>query len=222
MSEGEHGQEHLQVRVDHKRGAAAVEDFFNALPTPKSARRGAGGTRVALAELATRRELFRRHLASDEHFERFIGRQADPDGVREWIRRRVRLNAGAIKLLEARQVGEERPHAGLSYNELHHLSWNACSSALCHTGHGGHGRHSAPLERRYLIVPGLRSSPHLRAGHQAGPAQPLGGPHHRGGGAGQQGRLPAAAHPALRARRHLHIRPWRANGNDGPGGVTLP
>jgi methanethiol oxidase len=46
----------------------------------------------------------------------------------------------------------ELPTAG---NELHHFGWNACSSALCHQGHVGHG---APLERRYLIVPGLRSS----------------------------------------------------------------
>jgi methanethiol oxidase len=37
-------------------------------------------------------------------------------------------------------------------NELHHFGWNACSSALCHEGHDG------TLERRYLIVPGLRSS----------------------------------------------------------------
>src|ERR671910_2320681 len=51
-----------------------------------------------------------------------------------------------------RVVGwSELPTAG---NELHHFGWNACSSALCHAGHGDHG----PLERRYLIVPGLRSS----------------------------------------------------------------
>jgi methanethiol oxidase len=43
----------------------------------------------------------------------------------------------------------ELPTAG---NELHHFGWNACSSALCHEGHAGH------LERRYLLVPGLRSS----------------------------------------------------------------
>ena len=49
----------------------------------------------------------------------------------------------------------ELPHAG---NELHHFGWNACSSALCHTGHGDHGGHREQLERRYLIVPGLRSS----------------------------------------------------------------
>jgi selenium-binding protein 1 len=46
----------------------------------------------------------------------------------------------------------ELPTAG---NELHHFGWNACSSALCHQGHAQYG---APLERRYLIVPGLRSS----------------------------------------------------------------
>jgi methanethiol oxidase len=46
----------------------------------------------------------------------------------------------------------ELPTAG---NELHHFGWNACSSALCHHGHGDHG---PPLERRYLIVPGIRSS----------------------------------------------------------------
>src|SRR5919199_1213488 len=52
-----------------------------------------------------------------------------------------------------RVVGwSELPTAG---NELHHFGWNACSSALCHAGHGDHG---APLERRYLIVPGIRSS----------------------------------------------------------------
>ena len=46
----------------------------------------------------------------------------------------------------------ELPTAG---NELHHFGWNACSSGLCHAGHGDHGQ---PLERRSLIVPGLRSS----------------------------------------------------------------
>ena len=41
-------------------------------------------------------------------------------------------------------------------NELHHFGWSACSSALCHDGHGGH--QGEPLERRYLLVPGIRSS----------------------------------------------------------------
>jgi selenium-binding protein 1 len=51
------------------------------------------------------------------------------------------------------------PTAG---NELHHFGWNACSSALCHPGHGEHNGHeghdAALIERRYLVVPGLRSS----------------------------------------------------------------
>jgi selenium-binding protein 1 len=43
----------------------------------------------------------------------------------------------------------ELPNVG---DELHHFGWNACSSALCpHTPH-------PHLERRYLLVPGLRSS----------------------------------------------------------------
>jgi len=36
-------------------------------------------------------------------------------------------------------------------DELHHFGWNACSSMLCPYG-------NPTLERRYLIVPGLRSS----------------------------------------------------------------
>lgn len=40
-------------------------------------------------------------------------------------------------------------------DELHHFGWNACSSALMHTGHdmGADG-----LQRRFLLLPGLRSS----------------------------------------------------------------
>jgi selenium-binding protein 1 len=41
------------------------------------------------------------------------------------------------------------PHVG---DELHHFGWNACSAALCPTAPHPH------VERRYLIVPGLRSS----------------------------------------------------------------
>lgn len=37
-------------------------------------------------------------------------------------------------------------------DELHHFGWNACSSALCPSAPHPH------VERRYLIVPGLRSS----------------------------------------------------------------
>jgi selenium-binding protein 1 len=37
-------------------------------------------------------------------------------------------------------------------NELHHFGWNACSSHLCPYAPNAH------VERRYLVVPGLRSS----------------------------------------------------------------
>ena len=43
----------------------------------------------------------------------------------------------------------EMPGAG---DELHHFGWNACSAALCPSAPRPH------VERRYLIVPGLRSS----------------------------------------------------------------
>jgi methanethiol oxidase len=42
----------------------------------------------------------------------------------------------------------DMPNTG---DELHHFGWNACSSALCPTAPHPH------VERRYLIVPGLRS-----------------------------------------------------------------
>src|ERR671933_1366222 len=50
----------------------------------------------------------------------------------------------------AQVVGRlEMPNVGV---ELHHFGWNACSSALCPYAPHPH------IERRYLIVPGLRSS----------------------------------------------------------------
>jgi len=49
-----------------------------------------------------------------------------------------------------KQVGRvEAPHKG---DEFHHFGWNVCSSALCPYAPHPH------LERRYLLVPGLRSS----------------------------------------------------------------
>jgi len=75
----------------------------------------------------------------------------DPRGVaRDAI---AMLDCDAASAAYGDVVGwAELPTSG---NELHHFGWNACSSALCHQGHGGQG---TPLERRYLIVPGIRSS----------------------------------------------------------------
>jgi methanethiol oxidase len=74
----------------------------------------------------------------------------DPAGTRHDAMTVVDCDAGSSTYGEV--VGwTELPTAG---NELHHFGWNACSSALCHEGHA----HDGPLERRYLIVPGIRSS----------------------------------------------------------------
>jgi selenium-binding protein 1 len=109
----------------------------------------------------------------------------------------------------------ELPTAG---NELHHFGWNACSSALCHQGHGDHGQ---PLERRYLVVPGLRSSRTYVLDTKPDPRHP------------RVVRAIEAEELAAKAgysRPHtLHCGPGGifmsalggANGNDGPGGVAL-
>ncbi|HEY2549962.1 MAG TPA: selenium-binding protein SBP56-related protein [Streptosporangiaceae bacterium] len=57
----------------------------------------------------------------------------------------------------------ELPNRG---DELHHFGWNACSSALCPGGGHDHG------DRRYLIVPGLRSSRLYVLDTQQDPRQP--------------------------------------------------
>jgi selenium-binding protein 1 len=50
----------------------------------------------------------------------------------------------------AKLVGQvDMPNAG---DELHHFGWNACSSCLCPYAPHPH------IERRYLVVPGIRSS----------------------------------------------------------------
>ena len=109
----------------------------------------------------------------------------------------------------------ELPTAG---NELHHFGWNACSSALCHQGHGDHG---TPLERRYLIVPGIRSSRTYVLDTEARPPQPP-----------RRAQIEAEelARKAGYSRPHtIHCGPGGifmfalggADGNDGPGGIAL-
>ncbi|MDQ3810115.1 MAG: selenium-binding family protein, partial [Chloroflexota bacterium] len=51
-------------------------------------------------------------------------------------------------------------------DELHHFGWNACSSALCPYAPHPH------VERRYLIVPGIRSSRIYIIDTKPDPAQP--------------------------------------------------
>ena len=107
----------------------------------------------------------------------------------------------------------ELPTAG---NELHHFGWNACSSALCHEGHDHHN-----MERRYLVVPGIRSSRVYILDTQPDPRQP------------HVIRTIEAEELASKAgysRPHtVHCGPGGifmsnlggANGSEGPGGVAL-
>ena len=109
----------------------------------------------------------------------------------------------------------ELPTAG---NELHHFGWNACSSALCHEGHGDHGQ---PLERRYLIVPGIRSSRIYVLDTEPDPRNPR---------VVREIQAEELAAKAGYSRPHtIHCGPGGifmfnlggAGGNDGPGGIAL-
>ncbi|GAA4053441.1 selenium-binding protein SBP56-related protein [Nonomuraea soli] len=81
-------------------------------------------------------------------------REAPPE-TRAYIaafdRKGERPDALAVLDTETGQVigWTDLPNKG---DELHHFGWNACSSALCPYAPHPH------VERRYLIVPGLRSS----------------------------------------------------------------
>jgi methanethiol oxidase len=113
----------------------------------------------------------------------------------------------------------ELPELG---DELHHFGWNMCSSALCHShgGHEGHGSH-APAERRYLVVPGLRSSRIYILDTKEDPRAP---------------KVVKALGPEELAKQAGYSRPHTvhcgpdglyvsclggADGRDGPGGVAL-
>ena len=64
----------------------------------------------------------------------------------------------------AQQINQlDMPSSG---DELHHFGWNACSSCLCPFASHPH------MERRYLIVPGLRSSRIHILDTKADPAKP--------------------------------------------------
>ncbi|MEA2232193.1 MAG: methanethiol oxidase, partial [Solirubrobacteraceae bacterium] len=105
----------------------------------------------------------------------------------------------------------EMPNVG---DELHHFGWNACSSALCPWAPHPH------VERRYLIVPGLRSSRIHVIDVKDDPSQP---------------KLVKVVEPDDIARRTGYSRPHTvhcgpdglyvsalgAPDGDGPGGVFL-
>ena len=109
----------------------------------------------------------------------------------------------------------ELPTAG---NELHHFGWNACSSALCHQGHNGHGQ---PLERRYLIVPGLRSSRTYVLDTKPDPRNPQVVREIEAEELAAKAGYSPPPHRPLRPGGIFMFSLGGANGNDGPGGVAL-
>lgn len=106
----------------------------------------------------------------------------------------------------------EMPEPG---DEFHHFGWNACSSALCPYAPHPH------LERRYLIVPGLRSSRIYIIDTKPDPSKP---------------HIAKTIEPEEVLGRSGYSRPHTvhcgpdaiylsalgsANGDDGPGGIFL-
>ncbi len=105
----------------------------------------------------------------------------------------------------------EMPQAG---DELHHFGWSACSSALCPNAPHPH------VERRYLVVPGLRSSRIYVLDTKPDPRQP---------------RVVKTIEPAELAARTGYSRPhtvhcgpdgiyvsaFGAPNGEGPGGVFV-
>jgi methanethiol oxidase len=101
-------------------------------------------------------------------------------------------------------------------DELHHFGWNACSSALAHAGH-----HTDGLQRRYLLLPGLRSSRvHVFDTHPD-PAQPT--------LARTIDATELAANAGYSRPHTLHCGPdgiflsclGNGGSDDGPGGIAL-
>jgi methanethiol oxidase len=91
--------------------------------------------------------------------------------------------------------GVEMPNAG---DELHHFGWNACSSCLCPYSPHPH------MERRYLIVPGMRSSRIHVVDTKPDPRQP---------------KIVKVINPETVARRTGYSRPHTAH--CGPDGIYL-
>ena len=99
-------------------------------------------------------------------------------------------------------------------DELHHFGWNACSSALCPGGGHDHG------DRRYLIVPGIRSSRLYILDTREHPAAPqivkVLGPGELGKRAGY-----SRPHTVHCGPGGVFVSCLGGGSQDGPGGVAL-
>ncbi|HEY7483014.1 MAG TPA: selenium-binding protein SBP56-related protein [Streptosporangiaceae bacterium] len=99
-------------------------------------------------------------------------------------------------------------------DELHHFGWNACSSALCPYAPHPH------VERRYLIVPGLRSSRIYVVDTKDDPVKPTIVKVLEPGELAQAGY--SRPHTVHCGPEGLYVSALGgANGDDGPGGIAL-
>ena len=111
----------------------------------------------------------------------------------------------------AQQVGQvEMPNVG---DELHHFGWNACSACLCPYAPHPH------TERRYLVVPGIRSSRIHIIDTKPDPRKPkivkvIEAGDHRGAH-----RIQPPAYRALRTQRNFCQRAWRAEWRRSGGNI---
>ena len=105
----------------------------------------------------------------------------------------------------------ELPDTG---DELHHFGWNTCSSALCPTGDHRHG------DRRYLIVPSLRSSRLYVFDTRPNPSEPsvvkVLGPEELGKRAGY-----SRLHTVHCGPGAVFVSCLGGDGAEGPGGIAL-
>lgn len=111
-----------------------------------------------------------------------------------------------------RIVGQvDMPNAG---DELHHFGWNACSSCLCPYAPHPH------MERRYLIVPGIRSSRIHIIDTKPDPRQPhivqVIEPETLAERAGY-----AAPHTTHCGPEGIYVSALGAPGGEGPGGIFI-
>ena len=98
------------------------------------------------------------------------------------------------------------PKAG---DELHHFGWNICSSC-----------HGKPGDRRYLIVPGLKSG-RIHVVDAKDPLEPEDAQGHRAGGDREGGRPVGPAHGPLPGQGEIMISMLGDAKGNGPGGFLL-
>ena len=91
-----------------------------------------------------------------------------------------------------------------SGDELHHFGWNACSAALCPNMPHPH------VERRYLLLGGLRSSNIYVVDTKSDPEESDYRQNDRSRRVPEEDGLQSSAHRTLRPGRDLHERAWRA------------